>query len=129
MGNTPSWREANGHDENIRVAKPVVENPGNAGGYRHEWGSLWTIKESVACDLALHVIAAHHGRFRPSMPDKGFVCPPTATKQNPARLEAVKRFASLQSKLGYWRLAYLEALLKTADVLASRDAQAQEVEQ
>lgn len=129
MGNTPSWREANSHAETIRVAKPVMQNPGNAGGYRHEWGSLWKIKESVVCDLTLHIIAAHHGRFRPSMPDKGFDCPPTATKQNPARLEAIERFASLQSKIGYWRLAYLEALLKTADVLASRDSQAQEVVQ
>ncbi|HTV39275.1 MAG TPA: type I-U CRISPR-associated helicase/endonuclease Cas3 [Candidatus Sulfotelmatobacter sp.] len=128
MGNTPSWREANGYDENIRVAKPVTENPGNAGGCRHEWGSLWRVKDSGICDLALHIIAAHHGRFRPSMPDNGFIFPPTAIKQNVARLEAIERFASLQSKLGYWRLAYLEALLKNADVLASRDAQAQEVE-
>lgn len=137
MGNTPSWRLEPGRDDNVRIAKPVVENPGNAGGYRHEWGSLWKIKDDLEKtgsdiffrDLLLHLIVAHHGRFRPSMPDKGFNCPPTATKQNPARLEAVERFAALQSKLGYWRLAYLEGLLKAADVAASRGIETMEVEQ
>lgn len=137
MGNTPSWRLETGRDDNVRIAKPVAENPGNAGGYRHEWGSLWKIKDDPEKtgtdiffrDLLLHLIVAHHGRFRPSMPDKGFNCPPTATKQNPARLEAVERFAALQSKLGYWRLAYLEGLLKAADVAASRGIETMEVEQ
>ncbi len=137
MGNTPSWRMGTGRDDNVRIAKPVVENPGNAGGYRHEWGSLWKIKDDpektetdpFSRDLLLHLIAAHHGRFRPSMPDKGFACPPTATKQNIARLQAIARFAALQSKVGYWRLAYLEGLLKAADVAASRDMKTPEAEQ
>jgi CRISPR-associated endonuclease/helicase Cas3 len=137
MGNIPLWRMEIGRDDNVRIAKPVVENPGNAGGYRHEWGSLRKIKDDpektgtdmFSRDLLLHLIAAHHGWFRPSMPDKGFDCPPTATKQNPARLEAIERFAALQSKLGYWRLAYLEGLLKAADVVASRDIEKPEGEQ
>jgi CRISPR-associated endonuclease/helicase Cas3 len=137
MGNTPSWRADKGYNEAVRIAKPVVENPGNAGGYRHEWGSLWKIKDDPEKtgtdmffrDLLLHLIVAHHGRFRPSMPEKGFDCPPTPTKQNPTRIEAIERFASLQSKLGYWRLAYLEGLIKAADVAASRDMETPEVDQ
>lgn len=124
------WQSAMGNrNDSVRIAKPVVENPGTAGGYRHEWGSLCKIKGETSCDLVRHLIAAHHGWFRPSMPDKGFDCPPTASKQNPERLEATIRYAELQASLGYWRLAYLEALLKTSDAVASRDAETPEEEQ
>lgn len=142
MGNTRTWREKEAHDESIRVAKPVIENPGNAGGYRHEWGTLWSIKDETTPiapaldesamaflhDCHLHSIAAHHGYFRPSMPDRGFDSPPTVMKQNPVRLGAIERSARLQRQLGYWRLAYLESLIKVADVGASRDAQTEELE-
>jgi len=47
-------------------------------------------------------------------------------KQNPLRLEAIERSIRLQRQLGYWRLAYLESLIKIADVAASRDAQTEE---
>lgn len=137
MGNTPAWREREGYDDDLRIAKPVIENPGNAGGYRHEWGTLWAtradttaIDEGVDADTAaflrdihLHVIAAHHGYFRPSMPDRGFSDKPTTTKQTPLRLEAIERAARLQRQLGCWRLAYLETLIKAADVSASKGAE------
>ena len=139
MGNTPSWQKAEGHDDSVLVAKPVIENPGRAGGYRHEWGTLWRIKddttpvlsgsdsttEALLRDLYLHGIAAHHGYFRPSMPDRGFDAKKPA-QQNQLRLEAIKRSARLERQLGYWRLAYLESLIKIADVAASRDAQTEE---
>jgi len=124
------WQVAMGNrDKSICIAKPIVENPGKVGGYRHEWGSLWKIKDKTSCDFLHHLIAAHHGWFRPSMPDKGFDFPPTASKQNPTRLEAVFRYSDLQARLGYWRLAYLEALLKTSDAIASRDSLSYEDEQ
>jgi hypothetical protein len=44
-------------------------------------------------------------------------------------LGASGRFAVLQSKLGYWRLAYLESLLKTADAVASRNVEITEENQ
>jgi len=134
MGNTLAWRQAEGLDDTVRIAKPVTERPANAGGYRHEWGTLMKVNEKALSflnqlpeaerdfyhDLYLHLIAAHHGYFRPSMPDRGFDSPPTAAKQNPLRLECIERAARLQKRLGYWRLAYLESLLKVADVAASR---------
>jgi len=135
MGNTPAWRENEGHEDSIRIAKPVIENPGSAGGYRHEWGTLWAIRSDTTSigedadiaaflrELHLHAIAAHHGYFRPSMPDRGFCDKPTAAKQNPLRLEAIERAARLQRQLGCWRLAYLETLIKVADVSASKDAE------
>lgn len=134
MGNTRAWRQAEGLDDSVRIAKPVTEKPANAGGYRHEWGSLMKVNEkplsflnhlpeAERCfyhDLYLHLIAAHHGYFRPSLPDRGFDSPPTPAKQNPLRIECIERAARLQKQLGYWRLAYLESLLKVADVAASR---------
>jgi hypothetical protein len=157
MGNSPKWRndhsdriserlEQKGRkdesSDTVLVAKSVIENPGHVGGYRHEWGTLWRIKGDITPilsgtdaatatflrDLYLHGIAAHHGYFRPSMPDRGFDCPPTATKQNRLRLESIERSARLQRQLGYWRLAYLESLIKIADVAASRDAQTEETD-
>jgi hypothetical protein len=35
--------------------------------------------------------------------------------------EAMHRFTLLQQRYGWWQLAYLEAILKAADALASRD--------
>lgn len=134
MGNTLAWRQAEGLDDSVRIAKPVTESPANAGGYRHEWGSLMKVNKKNLLflnrlpeaerrfyhDLYLHLIAAHHGYFRPSLPNRGFDSPPTPAKQNPLRLECIERAARLQEQLGYWRLAYLEGLLKVADVAASR---------
>jgi hypothetical protein len=137
MGNTSTWRTGNDHDESVRIAKPVIEKPASARGYRHEWGTLWTIKDRIEPslfgsdeastrlwrDLYLHLIAAHHGYFRPSMPDRGFNSPPAMTKQSPMRLIGIERYARLQRQLGCWRLAYLESLLKVADVGASRETE------
>lgn len=125
------WQRGMGNTEypHRKVAKAMVGNPERMGGYRHEWGSLWKTKDETGSELARHMIAAHHGWFRPSMPDKGFDCPPTPAKQNSERLAAIDRFARLQSQLGYWRLAYLEGLLKSADVAGSRDAHTPEDQQ
>lgn len=94
--------------------------------YRHEFGSLIEAEESDELnehphrDLILHLIAAHHGYARPHFPERAF------DKENPnaANYEvaerAMLRFANLQIKYGWWQLAYLEAILKAADALASR---------
>lgn len=94
-------------------------------GYRHEFGSLIEadadeyLKQHPARDLILHLIATHHGYARPHFPERAF------DKDNPMALNreiaeaAMTRFARLQTKYGWWQLAYLEAILKTADALAS----------
>lgn len=137
MGNTPQWREDKGEEEDVLVAKPVTDTPGSADGYRHEWGSVLKLRDDQIAivphqeraanvflrDLALHLIAAHHGYFRPSMPDRGFDLKPAPKQQNQLRLAAIERASRLQQQLGCWRLAYLETLLKSADIGASRDAQ------
>jgi CRISPR-associated endonuclease/helicase Cas3 len=96
--------------------------------YRHELGSLFDMEREPefqrlapeAKDLARHVIAAHHGRARPSFPIDEVFDPsrPDAACLDLAR-EVPRRFARLQRKYGRWGLAYLESLLRAADVLAS----------
>jgi CRISPR-associated endonuclease/helicase Cas3 len=94
--------------------------------YRHEFGSLVEadadeqLKRHPARDLILHLIATHHGYARPHFPERAF------DKDNPVALNrkiteaAMRRFARLQTEYGWWQLAYLEAILKAADALASR---------
>jgi len=98
-----------------------------AGGYRHEFGSLreFAAEHSgkIAADvfdLAMHMIAAHHGRGRPHFPRGGFD-PDARAKSAEIALESVRRFARLQRRYGYWRLAWLENLLRCADAMASAE--------
>jgi len=82
-------------------------------GYRHELGSV--IRATGKDDLSLHLEATTHGYGRPSFPDHVLEEMPEQVR------EQMRRFAELQRKLGWWELAYLEALLKCADALASEE--------
>jgi CRISPR-associated endonuclease/helicase Cas3 len=96
-------------------------------GYRHEFGSLVEAERDpeIAAlpadqrDLVLHLIAAHHGHARPMIRPDGCAAGP------PSELEVVStraalRFARLHRTWGPWGLAWWEALLRTADMAASR---------
>lgn len=97
-------------------------------GYRHEFGSLVKAEKAEEInnhphrDLILHLIAAHHGWARPHFPERAFAMEekPEPTKTKTAK-DAMRRFIKLQNEYGWWQLAYLEAILKAADVLASRN--------
>ncbi|HRE87616.1 MAG TPA: HD domain-containing protein [Myxococcota bacterium] len=101
--------------------------PAILDGYRHELGSLPLAERDEGFlalppedqDLALHLIAAHHGHARPLIPWQGCDdAPPSRTK---SRAEAVaRRFVELEARWGPWRLAWLESLLRAADQAASR---------
>jgi CRISPR-associated helicase Cas3 len=136
--NYPPWQRAMGNDDPAAppIAKPKreLEHPASTHGYRHEWGSLLATEGrphavlhewadtagTLWLDLRQHLIGAHHGHLRPSFPDKAFRRDRPSSKQVALRLEAVERSARLQTLVGPWRLAYLESLLKTIDVEASR---------
>lgn len=107
--------------------------------YRHEFGSLRELLEEEGAktfrdsngaditeeviDLALHLIATHHGRGRPHFPKGGF--DPDAESCSPQiHTEVMRRFGRLQRKYGWWQLAWLENLLRCADALASADDEA-----
>jgi CRISPR-associated endonuclease/helicase Cas3 len=88
-------------------------------GYRHELGSVAKALSSSTStgfsDLSLHLEATTHGYGRPSFPDGAL------EEMGEHVYGQMKRFAELQRRFGWWELAYLEALLKCADVLASEE--------
>jgi CRISPR-associated endonuclease/helicase Cas3 len=109
-------------------------DPKKLAGYRHEFGSLLRVlhpdanekreKPRLPADenvreLALHLIAVHHGHGRPH-----FDTPIDRDFHKPAEIDdihtdSIRRFAKLQRKYGWWRLAWLENLLRCADQIAS----------
>jgi CRISPR-associated endonuclease/helicase Cas3 len=95
--------------------------------YRHEFGTLRDVIDQKSFDglpeavrdLALHLIAAHHGNARPMIPPVDEKDPP-AVSANLARDTAL-RFLRVQRQWGAWGLAWLEVLLRSSDVIASRE--------
>ncbi|ETX07175.1 MAG: hypothetical protein ETSY2_12720 [Candidatus Entotheonella gemina] len=134
-GKNRDWWQAaigNAYDGSPRW-KPLAKSTHNSfdhafnQGYRHEFGSLAeasadaSLKHHPYRDLILHLIAAHHGYARPHFPSRAFDRNLPSTIAQELMEEAMQRFASLQRQYGWWQLAYLEATLKAADALASRD--------
>jgi CRISPR-associated endonuclease/helicase Cas3 len=98
-------------------------------GYRHEFGSLphlesderlKSLADENLRELALHIVAAHHGFGRPIIGTSGCEDAPPSLLQERAR-EVALRFARVQRRWGPWGLAWWEALLRAADQQASRE--------
>ena len=116
----------------------TTRDPKSLKGYRHEFGSLLRIhhpdRYKTECtlppdpeirDLALHLIATHHGFSRThfdTLRDKGFATNECET----IHTDSIRRFARLQRVYGHWHLAWLENLLRCADALASADQEAED---
>ncbi|HEX4773719.1 MAG TPA: hypothetical protein VH351_23000, partial [Bryobacteraceae bacterium] len=114
------WQRAMGAKAPPAAKTVSASNLALLNGYRHEFGSLLKSKD-VVDDLVLHLIAAHHANGRPFFNPNQF--DPEEPEEECLCLarEAEKRFARLQSEFGPWGLAYLEAIFKRADGLASAD--------
>ena len=123
------WQNAAGRKADDK--EPLGKSGGSLGrmarGYRHEFGSLREFADEYqgklakdTFDLAMHLIATHHGRGRPHFPKGGFD-PDAPAKSAEIALDSVRRFARLQRKYGYWQLACFENLLRCADAKASAD--------
>lgn len=136
-----AWQDAMGAP---KAGRPFAktENPrflGDLGGYRHEFGSLVEAldDDELAAlpddlrDLALHLVAAHHGHARPTiravLPSPRRAGPGTPARRSlppsmllPVATEAALRFARLQRRWGPWGLAWWEAVFRAADWAASR---------
>ncbi len=133
------------HDEGKRVPRwqrafnakgkdgPYAKTPGPLNrhvldGYRHEFQSMLDAeaggldgldRSDSRFELALHLIAAHHGNARPGIGINGCEgLPPTAAARKAYAVGL--RFARLQRQWGPWGLAWWEALLRAADQRASR---------
>jgi CRISPR-associated endonuclease/helicase Cas3 len=116
-----------------RGAEPLAKSghrrpPEIVSSYRHEFGSLLDLLNcdefqqlpAEARDLALHLVAAHHGRGRPHFPVPEVFDPEGQETQVVAvAREVPRRFARLQRMYGRWGLAFLESLLRAADWAAS----------
>jgi CRISPR-associated endonuclease/helicase Cas3 len=102
--------------------------------YRHEFGSVGDAEaDATICgldeasrDLALHLVAAHHGYARPVIAPLDPDSPPSQALER-ARAVAM-RFHRLERIWGPWGLAWWEALLRAADWAASRAANEREGE-
>jgi CRISPR-associated endonuclease/helicase Cas3 len=124
------WQRAVGGNTVNPLAKSAGKMQPIRSGYRHEFGSLRDIMSRAVgegntqpevLDLAAHMVAAHHGRSRPHFPRGGF--DPDARPESEAiAAEAMRRFAKLQKKYGWWYLAWLENLLRCADAMASAES-------
>ncbi len=127
------WQEAFNAPSDWRKGGPYAKTSGpfnrqRLNGYRHEFKSVLDAERvglgsldraDPRFELALHLIAAHHGRARPGIGIEGCdAVPPSAAEQG-ARTIAL-RFARLQRGWGPWGLAWWEALLRAADQAASR---------
>jgi CRISPR-associated endonuclease/helicase Cas3 len=97
-------------------------------GYRHEFSSLEVAARDAELlklpvglqDLALHLIASHHGFGRPIIGISGCEDAPPSRLEARAR-EVALRFARLQQQWGPWGLAWWESLLRAVDHQASRE--------
>lgn len=94
--------------------------------YRHEFGSLFDARQDrdIAAlpddlrDLALHLIAAHHGFARPLIAALDPKHAPSASEE--LAREVALRFARLQKRWGPWGLAWWEAVFRATDWAASK---------
>lgn len=92
--------------------------------YRHEFGSLVEARADKTLpaperELILHLIAAHHGHARPFFMPEAFDRNTPTPECIAIAAEVPGRFAALQLHYGWWSLAWLEALVKCADAIAS----------
>src|SRR5207253_445736 len=129
------WQHAfnapDGEDAWAKTEGPI--NYALLDGYRHEFGSIVSVETHERLqrlpedlrDLALHVIAAHHGFARPFIEMRGWDAAPPSVVEACAMSVAL-RFVRLQQRWGPWGLAWWESLLRAADQQASRDNDARD---
>jgi CRISPR-associated endonuclease/helicase Cas3 len=130
------WQRSIGNRDypaRVLAKSETLLRPIELNKYRHELGSLLDVLDAKiapdfaalkeeAQDLALHLIAAHHGRARPHFPLEEAHDPERpCSRCVEVAAEVPRRFARLQRKYGRWGLAYLESLVRAADKLASGD--------
>lgn len=129
--NRKRWQDGMGAPPDGRPYAKTVKGGRGAPPYRHEFGSLRDALydgdhsavleplDEVHRDLALHLIASHHGRARPFVPaeDETEIFPDVLGQD---ALDAAVRYIRCQRAFGPWGLAWLEALFRAADAKVSR---------
>ncbi|MDA8333943.1 MAG: type I-U CRISPR-associated helicase/endonuclease Cas3, partial [Peptococcaceae bacterium] len=118
-----AWQKAINNLTNVPLAKSKYWgfNSSFTMGYRHEFGSLLDVMAEAVWrqleegDLALHLIAAHHGHARPGFEESAFDRAQRYDANKETAREVSMAFVRLQRRFGWWALAWLEALIKAAD--------------
>ncbi|MBX5484652.1 MAG: type I-U CRISPR-associated helicase/endonuclease Cas3 [Myxococcaceae bacterium] len=124
------WQRGIGNFDSTRTLAKAGPGArvGPVSNFRHELASIIDAREEPllaelddeARDLALHLIAAHHGRARPHFPKEELFDPERRSVDMGALgTEVINRFGRLQKRYGRWGLAYLESLVRAADYAAS----------
>lgn len=114
-----------------QTGRPYAKTTGGGNlkllaGYRHEFGSLADVVNDADInqlpaelqDLALHLIASHHGYACPVIAPIDPDAPPSILGERAQ--QAALRFARLQRQWGPWGLAWWEAVFRAADHRASK---------
>jgi hypothetical protein len=114
----PIWQiAATGKMNNPPLAKISgrFRSPLGLKGFRHEFESL-TMTDGDN-ELAKHLVACHHSGARPTWCGSRDLAP--VQRDEDAVVDQVNRFAKLQGEIGWWGLAYIEAVFKAADAYTS----------
>lgn len=124
-----------------RIARSSLwKSSGLPDSFRHELVTLLLMESRVEDgldDIALHLVASHHGRCRPFAPVvldddgptfryNGWSLPAGKRTDRAAhRIDSgiADRFWRLTRRFGWWGLAYLETIFRLADWEASRNEQ------
>ena len=115
------WQRAMGGDLQKPKAKTVTaHNARLLAGFRHELCSLMGAHDELACDAVLHLVGSHHGWGRPHWEARAYD-PDRPEASKTAALAAARRFGELQNEYGHWGLAYLEAVFRAIDAMASEE--------
>lgn len=116
----PNWQRAFGNNGGRLIAKLAkgrrVIRQNVLAGLRHEFVSV--LQSTDEDPLVLQIIASHHKWGRPHFPERGYDKRRSLEENRQHNLANMKRFVDLQKRYGIWGLAYLEALLRAADVEA-----------
>jgi CRISPR-associated endonuclease/helicase Cas3 len=118
----PIWQIAATGKMNVpALAKSggTFKSPAGLNGLRHEFESLLAMQGTA--ELIMHGVATHHAGGRPCWTGTKGLSP--VNRDEDTVLEQVNRFAELQQELGWWGLAYIEAILRCADAAVSEEGE------
>jgi CRISPR-associated endonuclease/helicase Cas3 len=111
------WQRAMGGDPGHPKAKTVGGAPARLAGFRHELASVVAQPDDTD-DLILYLVGTHHGWGRPHWEPRAYDRKNLAISQETS-LRAARRFGCLQRMWGPWGLAWIETLLRAADIMVS----------
>ena len=107
------WAKSKRGKTSLAVERRLAEAVGHSLGWRHEGRSAHVAAEHALPDLIVHLAGSHHGRFRPLLAS---AIGGDDQSELPGRAAS---FEQLNRVWGPWGLAYLEAVLRLSDWLAS----------